>query len=69
MIRVCFLTLMVVLAACSKEEPAAVPEEATGFSEVIVEATGGNPAAQASASARQRQLNAAAAYAFLATRK
>jgi len=50
-IRVCFLTLMVVLAACSKEEPAAVPEEATGFSEVIVEATGGNPAAEAAAPA------------------
>jgi hypothetical protein len=34
-----------------------------------IEATGANPAAQASAQARQRHLNAAAAYAFLASQK
>ena len=35
-----------VLAGCSGEEPATEPMETTEFSDVIVEATGGNPAAE-----------------------
>lgn len=35
-----------VLSACSSEEPATAPIETTEFSQVIVEATGGNPAAE-----------------------
>lgn len=43
--RILFPALMA-LAACSSEEPATAPMETTEFSEVIVEATGGNPAAE-----------------------
>jgi len=35
-----------VLASCSSEEPATAPMETTEFSQAIVEATGGNPAAE-----------------------
>ncbi len=41
-----FIPALVVLASCSGEEPATAPMETTEFSEVIVEATGGNPAAE-----------------------
>lgn len=41
--------LIAVLAACSAEEPAEEPPVVPGFSEVIVDATGGNPAAEAAA--------------------
>ena len=37
---------LIVLASCSGEEPATAPMETTEFSQAIVEATGGNPAAE-----------------------
>ena len=37
---------LIVLASCSSEEPAPAPMETTEFSDIIVEATGGNPAAE-----------------------
>ena len=37
---------LIVLASCSGEEPATAPMETAEFSDVIVEATGGNPAAE-----------------------
>ncbi len=41
-----FVPALMVLAGCSGEEPATAPIETTEFSDVIVEATGGNPAAE-----------------------
>jgi Zn-dependent M28 family amino/carboxypeptidase len=41
-----FIPALMVLAGCSGEEPATEPMETTEFSDVIVEATGGNPAAE-----------------------
>jgi Zn-dependent M28 family amino/carboxypeptidase len=43
--------LAAILAACSAEEPATTPAETAAFSQTIVEATGGNPAAEAAANA------------------
>ena len=43
--RILFPALMV-LASCSSDEPATAPMETTEFSQAIVEATGGNPAAE-----------------------
>ena len=37
------------IVGCSAEEPPAPPVETVEFSQVIVEATGGNPAAEAAA--------------------
>jgi Zn-dependent M28 family amino/carboxypeptidase len=49
--RVYLIPLAALLAACSAEEPASEPAEAVVSSQVVVEATGGNPAAETAANA------------------